>query len=317
MPNNDSFYKKVLDNLYDGIYFVDEQRRITYWNKGAQMLTGYGEKEVIGRNCHDIFLHLDSNGNGICSDACPIEKTITDGRKRDEESFLHHKDGHLVPVCLRVAPIQDTDGQMVVAVEVTGDHSPRHALRQQLENLQRLALCDPLTTIANRRYVEMSLNSRLEEMRRYGWHFGILFLDVDHFKQINDTHGHDTGDRVLKMVAKTLVNSARSFDVVGRWGGEEFIAILANISRRQLPRIADRFRHLVEQSSFRLDDRLLRVTVSVGATMSHLDDTVESLVQRADTLMYRSKEAGRNCVSIGFGEEMPETSATPAASASP
>jgi len=93
--------------------------------------------------------------------------------------------------------------------------------------------------------------------------------------------------------------------------------VLANISRRQMPRIADRFRHLVEQSSFRLDDRQLRVTVSVGATMSHLDDTVESLVQRADTLMYRSKQAGRNRVSIDFGEEMPEASAALPAPASP
>ncbi|RNC69240.1 MAG: diguanylate cyclase [Desulfuromonadales bacterium] len=298
MLSDDSFYKKVLDNLYDGIYFVNEDRRITYWNRGASLLTGYSETEAMKKACSDLFMHIDAAGKTLCSDTCPIEETMRDGRKREIESYFHHKDGHLVPVCLRIAPIKDSNGQMVVAVEVSGDHSPRFALRQQLEQLQRLALCDPLTTLANRRYIEMSLNSRLEEMRRYGWHFGFLFMDIDHFKVINDTHGHEAGDRALKMVANTLVNSARTFDVVGRWGGEEFVAILANITSDQLAPIADRFRHLVEQSSFSLGDTELRVTVSVGATMSQPDDTAESIVQRADRLMYESKNTGRNCVSV-------------------
>lgn len=303
MKLDDGFYKKVLDNLYDGICFLDGERRVTYWNRGAELLTGYTETEAMERRCAEIFMHLNAEGTSFCVQGCPIEETLRDGRKREVESFFHHKDGHMVPVCLRVAPIRDAQGQTVVAVEVSGDHSPRFALRQQLEQLHKLALCDPLTTLANRRYVEMNLNSRLEEMRRYGWHFGLLFIDIDRFKEINDTHGHEAGDRVLKMVANTLLNSARSFDVIGRWGGEEFVAILANVSRDKLVMIADRFRHLVEQSSFRLGDGVIRVTVSIGATISGLDDTSESIVQRADGLMYESKKAGRNFVTVRFGDE--------------
>lgn len=304
MSADDGFYKKVLDNLYDGIYFVDGEMKVSYWNRGAELLTGYSEADALTRRCNEIFMHLDPGGGAFCETACPIEETMRDGRKREVESYFHHKDGHLVPVCLRVAPIRDSRGQTVVAVEVSGDHSPRHAVRQQLEELQKLALCDPLTSLANRRYVEMTLNSRLDEMRRYGWHFGFLFMDIDRFKEINDTYGHDAGDRTLKMVANTLANSARSFDLVGRWGGEEFVAVLANISSRdQLVMIADRFRRLVEQSSFRLGDQRIRVTVSVGAAISRLDDTVESIVHRADGLMYQSKKTGRNYVSVAFGDD--------------
>ena len=159
-----------------------------------------------------------------------------------------------------------------------------------------MALLDPLTELGNRRYIEMNLKARLEEMHRYGWPFGVLFIDVDRFKEVNDRYGHDIGDRVLKMVGKTMVNNLRSFDFLGRWGGEEFIAILANVNGDHLHSVANRCRLLVEQSSISIRDKDIRVTVSIGASPARLHDTVEMLVRRADRLMYGSKTSGRNCV---------------------
>jgi diguanylate cyclase (GGDEF)-like protein len=177
-------------------------------------------------------------------------------------------------------------------------------MRQRLEELQELAMHDPLTGIANRRFVEINLSARLEELKRYGFDFSVLFIDADNFKQINDNHGHTVGDRILKMISATIANSLRSFDIIGRWGGEEFVVLLINTNDKHLFNLADRLRRLVAQSALTLDNgEVLKVTVSMGATTAQNGDTVDSLVERADKLMFESKRRGRNLVSIEFGQD--------------
>src|SRR5512138_459514 len=98
------YFKVLLDNLYDGVYFVDRDRRITFWNKGAERLTGFSKQEADGRSCHDNFLtHIDENGRHLCLSGCPLAETIQDGRQRECDLFLHHKDGHRLPVSIRVS----------------------------------------------------------------------------------------------------------------------------------------------------------------------------------------------------------------------
>ncbi len=172
---------------------------------------------------------------------------------------------------------------------------------ERIAQLEKMAYLDTLTGVANRRFTEMTLHSRLDERHRYGWSFGVMFIDVDHFKNVNDQHGHAVGDQVLAMVAKTLSNSVRSFDFVGRWGGEEFLAILANVDAAELHTFANRIRALVEQSHLAVGsgDQQVRVTVSIGATITRPDDSLTTLVRRSDEFMYASKKAGRNCVTLG------------------
>jgi diguanylate cyclase (GGDEF)-like protein/PAS domain S-box-containing protein len=291
---NDAFYKTLLDNLYDGVYFVDQDRRIVYWNKGAERITGFAASEVIGRYCSDnVLMHTDKDGNSMCTGICPLAHTVADGRERSKEVYLHHKDGHRVPITIRVAPIHDEQGSISGAVEIFTDNTPAAVALERLAELERMAYVDALTGLANRRYAEITLHARIEELQRYGWRFGVIFIDIDRFKDVNDQYGHDLGDEVLKMVAKTLQNSVRSFDVVSRWGGEEYVAVIANVEGDELITTANRSRSLVEQSSVPTIPSL-RVTVSVGATLAHVDDTVESIIKRADALMYQSKLAGRN-----------------------
>ena len=144
----------------------------------------------------------------------------------------------------------------------------------------------------------MNLRSRLDELKRYGWPCGVLFADIDNFKDINDRYGHTTGDNILKMVAQTLASSLRSYDVLGRYGGEEFIAIIANVTREKLYSFANRLCLLVEQSSLKTESGKISVTVSIGATLAKISDTVDTVVKRADQLMYYSKTAGRNRVTM-------------------
>lgn len=299
------FYREILDNLYDGIFFVNKEGFITYWNKGAASLTGYRSTDVQGRNYYDIFQPLDKHGNQLCeNDTCAIRNLFDIEIMSEIEAYICHKEGHLLPVSIRIAPVREISQQFVVAVEIYSSNSPRFAMRQRLEELQELAMHDPLTGIANRRFVEINLAARLEELKRYGFDFSVLFIDADNFKTINDTYGHTVGDRILKMISATIANSLRSFDIIGRWGGEEFIVLLINPKAENLFKLSDRLRKLIENSALTLDNgETLKVTVSMGATEARAGDTVGSLVERADKLMFESKRLGRNMVSLEFRQE--------------
>ncbi|SPQ00384.1 Sensor diguanylate cyclase, PAS domain-containing [Candidatus Sulfobium mesophilum] len=291
----EDFYKNILDNLYDGVYLVDLDRRITYWNKSAESLTGYRSSDIVGRYCWDnILMHVDLEGDSLCQGPCPLLRSMKEERMLEQEVYLRHKNGHRTPVLVRASPLRDARGQVIGAVEIFSDNTPRITLAQQVKELQKLALLDPLTGLGNRRYAELTMHAKLEERRRYDSRFGVLFLDIDFFKKINDTYGHETGDRVLQMVAKTLQNGIRSSDTVGRWGGEEFIAFIAHADDWALSSLANKLRRLVEKSNFYAEQQLINVTVSIGATVSKMGDTVEELVRRADQLMYKAKLSGRN-----------------------
>jgi diguanylate cyclase (GGDEF)-like protein/PAS domain S-box-containing protein len=297
MTETGDFYKNLLDNLYDGVYFLDQNKRITFWNKGAERLTGYDGSDVVENGYSEDFLApVNEEGANLCEKGCPAEKTISDGRAREEEVYFRHKNGHRVPVLIRVSPIRDPAGKIIGAIEIFSDNLSKVELKQRIEALRQQSLLDPLTQIVNRRGIEANLSLRLKEMQRYQWPVGILFIDIDHFKVVNDRYGHDTGDEVLQMVAETLSTNTRSFDLIGRWGGEEFIAIIVNVNRQTLKSIAERYRLLVEQSKLIKVTGAISVSVSIGATLSRLDDTVKTIIRRADNLMYRCKTLGRNQV---------------------
>ena len=300
MVHTVKFYKNLLDNLYDGVYFVNRAREIVYWNRGAERITGYKGADIIGSHCWDnILTHVDIQGNSLCLTDCPLVKVITSGVEIRAEVFLSHKDGHRIPVLVRATPITDSRGRIVGAVEIFSDNSEKISALQLVEELQHKVFLDPLTDLANRRYVEMNLQVKANEKSRYGWDYGVIMMDIDHFKDVNDRYGHDVGDEALKMIARTLLYSSRSSDMVGRWGGEEFIAVISNTNGPKLRDIAERYRSLIERSGLPLGEKILRITTSVGATIAHPDESPESVIKRSDRLLYESKEAGRNRVTIG------------------
>jgi diguanylate cyclase (GGDEF)-like protein/PAS domain S-box-containing protein len=293
-------YSRIIDHLYDGLYYVNRNRVIQYWNRAAERITGYAAAEVVGRPCSDnILTHVTDNGDNLCMGACPLAATLEDGQMREASVFLHHKDGHRVPVSVRVAPLNGPDGKAIGCVELFTDMSSLKSIETRMKELEEMALLDRLTGIANRRYIEKELSIHLSEEKRFQIPFGILFMDIDHFKKFNDTYGHDVGDQVLKYVANTLLKNSRPFDVMGRWGGEEFVGILRNVGLEQLEELGNRLRMLVESSYIASQDKTLHVTISMGATLMRHDDTLESLIKRADNLLYESKSAGRNRLTLG------------------
>ena len=297
MTFGDDFFKTVLDDLLDGVYIVDQERRILYWNKGAERISGFSARDVLGVHCFDNLLqHVDDEGCQLCTGKCPLAATIQDGCPREADIYLHHKEGHRVPVWVRVSPLRDAEGHITGAVESFTENSSKADAIERLAKLQEVALLDPVTGVGNRRYLEARLHAALDGFRRYGWNFGMLFLDVDNFKQVNDSYGHDTGDKVLRMVARTLGGKLRASDSLGRWGGEEFLALISNTNADNLRATAERSRKLVALSSLQVKASRIEVTISVGATMVQAGDTPDSLVERADRLMYQAKALGRNRV---------------------
>ena len=297
---NLSFHERLLESLHDGVYFVDRERKILYWNKGAELLTGYSAAEVVGRSCFDnILMHVTAGGCSLCLNGCPLGKTIEDGQRRESEIFLRHKLGHRVPVSVRAAPLTDHQGKIIGAVEVFSDISAKKYIERRMGALEELVFLDPLTGVPNRRYIELKVQQALQEVEQFGRKIGLLMVDVDHFKQVNDEHGHDAGDEVLKAMCRTLLHSLRSGNVLGRWGGEEFLVILAGTTLEGLRASAERFRMLISETAVPAPKGELRITVSMGGTLMLRDDTDQSVIKRADELMYQSKMDGRNRVTLG------------------
>lgn len=296
----DDSFRAIVDNLYDGLYFVTSDRVITYWNKAAEKISGFSAKEVVGRSCSDnILTHVDGQGRNLCKGMCKLAKTISDGKSYETEAYMHHKEGHQIPVSIRVSPLIDEDGTIVGAIELFRDISHQTTNRLRIEELEKLAFLDNLTQLANRHYIEKELHSRFEEKKRMNVPFGILFMDIDHFKRFNDQYGHDVGDRVLKYVADTFIANTRPFDLYGRWGGEEFIGIIRNATKGDLEQLGKRLGMLISNSYIMDHNEKLQVTVSMGATLVKEDDTVDTLIKRADMLLYQSKAAGKNSLTLG------------------
>jgi len=300
MNLEDSSYAKILESLNDGLYFVDRNRVITFWNKAAEKISGFRAEEVIGRSCSDnILTHVDSEGNSLCKGNCPLAASMEDKTPREAKVYLHHKDRHRVPVSVRTSVLTDHNENVIGGVELFTDISNQETNELRVKELEKLALLDDLTQLANRNYLNREIQSRFEENKRLKIPFGILFIDIDNFKTFNDTYGHDIGDLVLKLVANTFVANGRPFDLFGRWGGEEFVGIIRNINKKDLEALGNRLRILVGKSHIIHENENINVTISVGATLVNDDDTMESLMKRADTLMYKSKKTGKNKLTLG------------------
>jgi diguanylate cyclase (GGDEF)-like protein/PAS domain S-box-containing protein len=297
----DKFYRNILNEITDGVYFVNNQRVITYWNNAAERITGYTGGEVTGKRCMDeILVHVDENGNALCdTEFCPLKQAINTGLDDVvDKAYLHHKNGHRVPVNVRTAPSFDKSGNISGAVQVFSEYRSGDTFTEEMNKLKQLALNDELTGVGNRRFGKMQLEACFNQFSRYNWKFGVLFIDIDHFRNFNDQFGHGAGDVVLKAIAKTISSNIRSFDSVSRWGGEEFVTIAINVGEKELKKIAEKLRVLIRESYINLIGARVQVTVSIGATLSRSGDTPDSLINRADKLLHQSKQDGRDKVSI-------------------
>ena len=289
--------KALLDHFDEGIYMVDRDRRILYWNAGAERITGYLAHEVAGHFCHgNLMMHCDASGSVLCGKACPLSATMLDGRPRECTVFLRHKHGYRLPVYVRARPIYDSVGILVGAVEVFEEVAA--ARRRKLHALEPYDCLDELTGAVRREYGEMKLTQELEALNRFGIPLGWLRAELDQQQELEHRYGHGMIDAAAKLIAGTLDANVGLLDVLTYWGRAEFRVAAHNCTRQTLDELAQKLVVLVNASNLEWWGDPLRVTVSIAGELAERGDSVESLEARTAEAFARCRATGGNRASI-------------------
>ncbi|WP_175976842.1 EAL domain-containing protein [Burkholderia sp. BCC1047] len=278
---------RVFESALEGIMVTDRRARIERVNQAFTRLTGYSEDEVIGRNPG-----LLSSGRQTPDFYKQLWHSLTTDGHWQGEIWNRRKTGELFLEYLTITSIRDSAGEISHYAAIFSDITQR---RQAEERLGYLATHDVLTNLANRMLFEERLAHAISHAKRFGRKVAVMYLDLDRFKLINDTLGHNAGDEVLKTVAERIVANVRANDTVARMGGDEFALVLEEIDDvRDVGRVA---RKLLDEVGRAIDigDRQIFVTPSIGISIYPDDGTAaEDLILLADQAMYGAKSRGRN-----------------------
>ena len=286
--------QSVLDNLMDGVVTITPLGIVESFNLAASTAFGYQPDEIIGHNISILMpeVHREHHNSYLNHYARTGIRTAI-GKTLELEGL--RKNGNLFPMSLQVSEI--TMGDKTTYIGVVRDITQH---RKDVEEIRRLAFFDALTELPNRRLLTDRLRQAVLSSARTGHHGALMFLDLDHFKQLNDTRGHDMGDLLLKQVAKRLQECVREGDSVARLGGDEFVVLLESLSLQaseaasQAELIANKILHALGEQ-YLLGDVHYVSTPSIGIVLfSQEYESIEELLKKADAAMYQAKSAGRN-----------------------
>jgi diguanylate cyclase (GGDEF)-like protein/PAS domain S-box-containing protein len=294
-----SRFRAVVDSAYDAIVTIDEQHHIRLFNRAAENLFGYSSAEVLGQRIEMLLpekfrANHSRNVNQFASSVQMSVRSVTPPRMDESNSvYGRHRDGTIIPVEIAISKII-VDG-ITEFTAVVRDITER---AQLMDLLKKQAVTDTLTGLPNRRefidFVEKALDT--DDM------LSVFILDIDYFKKINDSYGHDIGDEVLRVLAKVGMSISHEAKLFARWGGEEFVAALPGADASVAHQIADTLRQRFEQQDFAHAWRVKPIpfTVSIGVVTREAGERdVDALMRRADRALYQAKESGRNRVEYG------------------
>ncbi|SHM36753.1 PAS domain S-box-containing protein/diguanylate cyclase (GGDEF) domain-containing protein [Caldanaerovirga acetigignens] len=275
----------ILQHAGDAIVITNESGSIIYWNPSAEQMFGYKSQEAIGTELQKLLALNDSFLSKLKG---LINKSGQSSQISKFEFETKRRDGSSIEVELSLSTVIINGKWHAIAIfrDITE--------RKKNERLLFLqAITDPLTGIYNRRYIIQMIENEVLRFKRTGKPFSLIIFDLDHFKKINDTFGHAAGDMTLKKIADVIKKRIRKTDILGRWGGEEFIILLPETSIENATSLANELKDKLEGVIF---PKIGRITASFGVTSSRSEDDVDSIISRADELLYKGKAAGRNCV---------------------
>jgi len=289
LQNSESRVQAVLDNVDEGIVTISARGKIELFNPGAARMFGFRSQDVIGKNVSLLMpepYHSEHDGY--------MERYLSGGEAHiiglGRELVAQRSNGEIFPMELRVSEFY-LEGQRQF-IGIMRDITARKATEAKIIHLAHF---DALTDLPNRLLVQDRIQQAIVAAERSGSEFAVLFIDLDKFKDINDTLGHDVGDRLLEMVAHRLTESLRAQDTVGRQGGDEFIVLLASLSTvEDSARVAQKILDTLSQP-FDINGQNLHSGASIGiAVYPHDGTSVETLLKNSDTAMYSAKDSGRN-----------------------
>ncbi len=278
-------YRRLFENLLESVFQSTPEGRIISANPAMVRLLGYdAEADLLAVNAAETYFNVEDRRTWV-------ERMTKDGELRNFEVTLKRRDGSPIPVLLNARAIRDAGGALSYEGTIT-DITDRKRLEAQLIIL---ANRDPLTNLFNRRRFQEELELQLTQSKRYGMPSALLWLDVDRFKEINDTMGHRCGDELLVELARLLEGLLRGHDVLARLGGDEFAILMPHVDALQAQTVSARLIEAVHKHNFEIGDHPLRITISIGiALFPEHATTADNLLVHADLAMYRAKEEGRN-----------------------
>ena len=299
LSQSGDFLNTVFESINDPFNIIDRDYRIMKANESYARMRGKTVEQLIGKRCYEIL----QNRNDVCED-CSVKETFESSRPNAKEKLVSFSGGSHVWIEIFTHPVFDENGNVTSVIEYTRDVTKRKRAEAErdilVDKLQYLSRTDDLTGLLNRRALIEKLEDEVRRTQRYKTHLSILICDIDYFKEINDSYGHDTGDRVLQIVSNLFKESLRSIDIIGRYGGDEFLVILPETSMDAAKEIAERIRSTIDNFRWEREGKeAIRTTLSLGVAEFDIDkETIDDLIKRADNALYMAKGGGRNRVYI-------------------
>ena len=297
LRRSERFLNMIFDSIRDPFCIFDSEFRIIRANAAYAVMKNKLVEDLIGRKCYEVLEGRDR----VC-EGCVVVRSLHSSDPCAKEKQIELRSGAPTWVEIYTYPILDEYGKVTHVIEYTRDITERKKAEEEkgrlIERLEHLSQTDSLTGLMNRRALTDRLRYEVERARRYKAELSLVLCDIDNFKEINDSCGHDTGDQALQIIAATLLTVLRETDIAGRYGGDEFMLILPATSAGGAENLADKLISAVRNSDLLLHDgRRVRLSMSIGISTHMAGETeFEPLIKRADDAMYASKQGGKGRV---------------------
>lgn len=303
------YHHQLLDAMNDAAVYVDAGGKILHWNRAAERMTGQNTAALVHRIwTADIMGLRDENGAALDESRCPMRELFSTRVQTVRRLEVCHRDGRVFKVNLQALPVINNRRDFCGAILLVRDASAQVSLEERVQSLHERVTRDPLTGVNNRAELDRRLAAFVPERLDSNEPGSLIICDIDHFKRINDTYGHQAGDEALVVFARILVELARDSDTVARYGGEEFVLLCPNCDNATATARAEEIRRAVERRSLP-SLRGTSMTASFGVTEVQAGDSDTSFLARADRALLLAKETGRNrVVQLGAGHSKVDVS---------
>jgi diguanylate cyclase (GGDEF)-like protein/PAS domain S-box-containing protein len=292
-------FRAILEGLQTGVYVVDRNRRVRFWNEGAERITGYLSQDVVGRFLRDHLLTTSDETKDFDADPeDPLNLVFRDGKSSTTDVSILHKDGYRLPVILRTVPIRNSQGLVIGAAESFDRNLSASDWTRRQAGLADFGCLDSATGILAKGFMHTHIRENLTTFAEHGVPFGVLILQVDGMEDLRSSRGPGALPTISRVVAQTAENCLRPTDLVGRWSENEFLAVLMECRESQVERVGVRMRKMVAQSEVEWWGDKFSVTCSFGGAACRSGDTLDTLVERAEASLMESITAGGNRVVV-------------------
>lgn len=293
-------FSQIFETINLGLVILDRDFRVKAWNSWMEMHSGITAEAITGKSIYDFYPSLvEGSFPRIVKSVFAFGNYASYSQKLHKYLFaMENPNGHSAQLphmqqTCTFGPLRN-DQKEIIAIHISVQDVTDFVVYEH--KLIQMTKTDGLTGMFNRRYLDSRIIAELDRCRRYNNPLSLMMIDIDHFKKINDVHGHLCGDYALRKIAEHLRQLVRTSDILGRYGGEEFCCVLPETSFEHALILAERCCSEVAASTFCCSDQSTKITISIGITSRQPDDTMDRIIKRADDALYQAKRAGRNRV---------------------